>query len=352
MLSGWRGLGGFWAVVLAVLAGGALVLQALGPLPPPSTARGAAVPAHVAAAPAPVPPPLVSRHVASVPSDRPGRDTPGPIADPDPGLLEPGPGAGGAMLPKIAADGRQPSQVYAAGFDQSTLRPRIGILLAGIGLDRAESVKAILDLPRAVTLAISPYGTDLAPILSAARLAGHEYLLSVPMEPQGFPRNDPGPRALMTDLSVTDNLDRLRWLMARIQGYVGVTDELGPLRGEHFAGTPRLMAPVLAEVARRGLLYVDARPPAEGGQTVQNLVWSVDADLVLDDPADDIDAKLTRLEQMAREHGEALGVAGTPSPVVVAHIAAWSKGLLDRGLILAPVSALVRPPAQVAASGQ
>jgi len=349
MLSGWRGLGVFWAAILVVLSGGTLALQALGP-PPPSIARRAVAPRQVAIAPAPGP--LVSRHVVAPPSDRPGRDTPGPIADPDPALLEPGPGSPGAMLPKIAEDGRRPSQVYAAGFDQTTLRPRVGILLAGIGLDEAASEKAILDLPGGVTLAISPYGTHLGPILGAARLAGHEYLLSVPMEPQGFPRNDPGPRALMTNLSAIDNLDRLRWLMARIQGYVGVTDALGALRGERFAGIPRDMAPVLAELAHRGLLYADARPPGEGGEAVQNQVWSVDADLILDEPADDIEAKLAKLEEMARERGEALGLAGAPSPVVVQHIAAWAKGLMDRGLALAPVSALVRPPAQVAASGQ
>jgi hypothetical protein len=36
----------------------------------------------------------------------------------------------------------------------------------------------------------------------------------------------------------------------------------------------------------------------------------------------------------------------------VQHIAAWSNGLLQRGLALAPVSALVRPPSDVAASAQ
>ncbi|HUN41802.1 MAG TPA: divergent polysaccharide deacetylase family protein [Acetobacteraceae bacterium] len=348
MLSGWRGLGVFWGMVLVVLIGGALVLQTLGPPVPPRLAGGVVVPPRAATAPTVAP--LVSQRAAAIPSDRPGRDTPGPVADPDPALLEPGPGGAGAMLPKIAEDGRRPSQVYAAGFDPTTLRPRIGILVAGIGLDRAASEKAIRDLPGGVTLAVSPYSAELGTVLGDARLAGHEYLLSVPMEPQGFPQNDPGSHALMTDLSATDNLDRLRWLMARVQGYVGITNALGALRGERFAGMPQLMAPVLAEAARRGLLYVDARPPGEGGQAVQNQVWSVDTDLVVDGPPEQIDAKLGELQQLARERGEALGLATGPSPIVVQHIAAWANGLMDRGLVLAPVSALVRAPAQVAVS--
>jgi len=351
VLSGWRGLGVFWAAVLVLLSGGALVLQVLGPPPVPRSARTMVSAAHPPAG-VPAPAPLVSRHIAAPPSDRPGRSTPGPIADPDPALLEPGPGGAQAMLPKIAEDGRRPSQFYAAGFDQTTRRPRIGILLAGIGLDQAASEKAIRDLPAGVSLAVSPYGTHLDTVLGDARLAGHEYLLSIPMEPQGSPQVDPGPLALLASLTVNDNLDRLHRLLALVQGYVGVTDALGEQRGARFAGVPRLMGPVLAEVARRGLLYVDARPPDAGGQAVQNQVWSVDADLVVDEPADTIDAKLAQLEQLAREHGQALGVAGAPSPVVVQHIVAWSNGLMNRGFVLAPVSALVRPPAEVAASGQ
>ena len=53
-----------------------------------------------------------------------------------------------------------PMQVYAAGFDSSSRRPRVGLLLAGIGLDQAESEAAIRALPGGVTLAISPYARN------------------------------------------------------------------------------------------------------------------------------------------------------------------------------------------------
>jgi uncharacterized protein len=378
MLSSWRGLGAFWLAVLLVVGGSAAVLQVLGPPPqlrhgPAAVAQGpaavvpgpaavtsgpaAVAPPQVAAVPpavalAPVPPPLVLAQRETPPPDRPGRDTPGAIADPDPALLEPTPGAPSDMLPRIAEDGRRPMQVYAAGFDRSSRRPRIGILLAGIGLNEDDSLKAIHDLPGGITLAISPYGTKVTKLLAAARVAGDEYLLSIPMEPQGFPANDPGPRALMTNLSSAENLDRLRWLLAHFSGYVGVTNALGGLRGERFAGVPGQMDPILAEAAHRGLLDVDARQAGSGGEAIQHRVWSRDVDLVLDEPVDDVDVKLARLEEIAHDKGDALGLAGAPSPVTVQHIAAWAAGLLDRGLVLAPVSALVRPPSDVATSAQ
>ena len=354
MLRGWRGLGVFWLVVLVVIGTSAAVLQMLGPPLPPSRSEAAAVRPHVATTPAlaPVLPPLVTQQRDVAAADRPGRDTPGPVADPDPALLEPTPGAPTDMLPRIGEGGRRPMQFYAAGFDRSSRRPRIGILVAGVGLNADDSLKAIHDLPGAVTLAVSPYAARLSPVLAAARLTGHEYLLSIPMEPEGFPANDPGPRALMTDLSPGENLDRLRWLLARFAGYVGATNALGGLRGERLADMPNQMDPVLTELARRGLLYVDARPAGSGGVAIQRHVWNRDVDLVLDDPVSDIDVKLAQLEEIAHDKGDALGLAGAPSPVVVQHIAVWAASLLDRGLALAPVSALVQPPSEVAASTQ
>lgn len=234
-------------------------------------------------------------------------------------------------------------QVYAAGFDSSTRRPRVGLLLAGVGLNQADSEAAIRALPRGVTLAISPYAADPAKLLAAARSAEHEYLLSVPMEPQGFPLNDPGKRALMTSLSPEQNHERLEWVLSRFAGYVGAVGAEGSLRGERFASLPEEMKPVLTELARRGLLYVDPRP----GAAPLPLVWSRRVDLVIDEPgaAADIDDKLAQLARLAREKGSALGFAGTVRPVTTQRLAAWASGLPADGLALAPVSVLVQPPA-------
>ena len=235
-----------------------------------------------------------------------------------------------------------PMQVYAAGFDSSTRRPRVGVLLAGVGLNQADSEAAIRSLPGGVTLAVSPYAQNTAKLLGAARPAEHEYLLSIPMEPQGFPLNDPGKQALMTSLSPEQNRSRLEWILSRIAGYVGVVGAEGSMRGERFASLSEEMDPVLKEFARRGLLYVDPRP----GTAALPLVWSRTVVLVIDEPggAVDIDDKLARLARLAREKGSALGFAGAVRPVTIQRLTAWANGLAADGLALAPVSALVQAP--------
>jgi polysaccharide deacetylase 2 family uncharacterized protein YibQ len=341
--AGWRGLGRFWLVVAIVVAAGGIALQLAGPLRR-SAPREVAV--QVPAKPPPPKEPAKpgpAETVKAPQAPRPGRDTPGPIADPDPALQEPAPGSTTDLLPRIAADGRMPMQVYAAGFDSSSLRPRVGLLLAGVGLNQKDSETAIRSLPGGITLAISPYAQNTEKLLGAARLAEHEYLLSIPMEPQGFPLNDPGNQALMTNLSLEENHARLEWVLSRFGGYAGAVGAEGSLRGERFASVPDEINSVLGELARRGLFYVDPRP----GAAPLPLVWSRTVDIIVDEPdnAADIDAKLAQLAQMARQKGSALGFAGAVRPVTIDRLSVWSNGLAADGLALAPVSAMVRTPA-------
>jgi len=364
----WRDLGYFWLGILALLGAGAATLQYLGPL-------GDGTPARLARAPAPGdnrpgdnrpgddrpgddrgagPVVIASQRLA--PPVVTGRDTPGPVADPDPALLEPLSEGAKQNLPRIARDGRTPMQVYAAGFDHSSRRPRIGLLLAGIGLNEAESDTAIRALPSTVSLAVSPYAANVTRLLATARAMGHEYLIEVPLEPAGFPLNDPGPKTLLTSLSPAANAQFLQWAMSRIEGYVGAVGVAGTMRGERLAAMHDQMDAVLAQFAARGLLYVDPREqqtpsglPASGQVPI---AWGRHVESVIDEPADQdavdrgqIDARLADLEQRARDHGSALGLVMRPTQVAVARILAWSNGLEDRGLTLAPVSALVQPPA-------
>jgi len=338
--------------VLAIVVVGGAVLQMLGPPPrahavvaPETTSapRAAATPSHE---PAPHPAPVEA--VASL-AGRPGRATPGPIAAPDPALLEPVENDPGVFLPRIAADGRTPSQFYARGFDPADTRPRVAVLLAGVGLNGSESEDAVRTLPGAVTLAFSPYANGLGPLLEAARAAGHEFLISLPMEPQGYPLNDAGDHALLTAVTPQVNQSRLDWALSRISGYVGATGALGLLRGERFAGSPQML-PVLDSLADRGLLYVDTRPSRQPLPRV----WSHGVDVVIDEPAvrTEIEAKLATLEQIARDKGSALGLAGATRPVTVDRIAAWTNGLAAKGLALAPVSAIMVAPRAKEADGK
>lgn len=353
VFAGWSGLGRFWLGVLAILGIGAGVIQTLGSgsagrssSEHPAAQAAARSEPETAAKPAVVVAvPHVRTEPVSAELQRPGRGVPGPIHDPDPALMQPNPREAQTFLPRISPDGRAPMHEYAAGFDTSTQRARVGVLVAGIGMNEADSAAAIRLLPAAVSLAVSPYATNIDRLLASARVAEHEYLLSIPMEPQGFPANDPDDRrALMTSLPPSENLSRLYWAMSRFAGYVGATNGLGQLRGERLSDMTEQFDPILQDVAVRGLLFVDARP----GQPALPVTWNRSVDLVIDDdPAAEamLDQRLEALAKLAKDKGSALGLVTVPRPVTLNRVAAWTNTLRDRGLALAPVSALVAPPA-------
>jgi len=261
----------------------------------------------------------------------------GRIAEPEPALLEASRAFPGAALPRIGKEGRLPRDVYRRPSGPAGARPRMALLLAGVGLSASDSRTAIDLLPGVVSLAFSAYTPNPESLMEAARSRGHEVLASLPMEPNGYPLNDAGPRSLLTGRTPTANREALEWAMSRLQGYVGLTGASDGLRGERFAEQTASLTLVLDETARRGLLYIDPRPDAPAPHGVGRTV-----DVVVDDPATraDIEAKLAMLERIARERGSALGLAGPLRPMTVERLAAWVRDVGSRGYELVPVSAL------------
>tara|TARA_R110000787_G_scaffold5473_25_gene20015 strand:+ start:235 stop:1032 length:798 start_codon:yes stop_codon:yes gene_type:complete len=261
---------------------------------------------------------------------------------PDPGLVEQ---SSQGPLPVVGRDGREAWRIYARPFDRTDKRPKIAIVLYGIGPSASAMRAAIQGLPGPVTLAFSPYADNLSDGIATARAAGHETLLMVPMEPSNYPQFDPGPKGLLTSLKPEDNISRLEWMLARTTGYVGVTSFMG----SRFTREHRHMSAVLQQLRRRGLLYLESRTTAanligEIARTAQ-VPFAANA-LFIDQRASRpaIDSQLQEIERLARKLGQAIGMA-YPYPVTLERLSAWSREVGKRGFVLAPVSALaVRAP--------
>jgi len=248
-------------------------------------------------------------------------------------------------LPRIGEDGRRPSQIYARKPDANTSAAaapmRIAIFVGGMGLSAKGTNAAIKRLPEQVTLGFAPYGKGLQSWIKKARDHGHEVLLQIPMEPYDFPDNDPGPYTLLTNLSATENMQRLKWLMSRFVGYAGVTNYMGA----KFTAAPEPLRNFLAEISRRGLIYIDngISQRSKAKQVGREIGLGVStADLLIDvNPSKAaIDNALTQLENIARRRGLAIGYA-SGLPISIERIAKWSKSLESKGITLVPVSATI-----------
>ena len=244
-------------------------------------------------------------------------------------------------IPKIGADGARSYTAYAQVRPlpaASKDMPRIAIIVGALGISASGTAEAFSKLPAAVTFALAPYSTDVAKLAEHARAEGHEVLLQAPMEPFDYPDNDPGPQTLLTSLTAEQNVDRLHWLMSRFQGYVGVESFMGA----RFTATEQALTPVLQEIAKRGLIFVD------GGGSTRSVAAQVaggqslpfaKADVIVDATPTpvEIDRALARLEVVARSNGVAVGYAAA-QPASIDHIAAWAKKVESRGFVLVPIT--------------
>jgi uncharacterized protein len=249
------------------------------------------------------------------------------------------------QLPRIGSGNKKPSDVYARNTPMGVIhsdRPKIAILLGGMGLNAKLTQQAIKNLPGDVTFAFAPYGENLQTQVNKARADGHEVLLQLPMEPVGYPASNPGPKTLLASVSAEENLKALHWHMSRFAGYTGITNYMGG----RLLATPEALKPVMAEMRKRGLVYLeDASTALTVSKTVaeQTRLSERRAQVVIDaDPsAQSIAAALELLEGEAKANGFAIGT-GSGLEVTVDAVKQWAEQLQERGILLVPVSAMFK----------
>ncbi|MGV9006736.1 MAG: divergent polysaccharide deacetylase family protein [Brevundimonas sp.] len=254
-------------------------------------------------------------------------------ASPIAGLSQPGPNG---PLPVIASDGRVPAQAYARPF-RSNGKPRVSVIVGGLGLNATTTRAAIERLPAEITLSFVPYAEGLQGWIDLARAQGHEVMIEIPMEPTGYPDNDPGPYTLLADADATDIQARMSWLLGRATGYFGVTNYLG----DRFMTSDASLNAFMGVLRQRGIAFLD-----DGSANRRPGAWSrASADRVIDETrsAAAIVGQLNAIEALAKARGQALGT-GFSYPVTVEAVARWSAGLDARGLQLAPASAMAQRP--------
>lgn len=241
---------------------------------------------------------------------------------------------------KPASPGEPQWLRYAVAAPPKDSRPRIAIVIDDMGVDRRRSERAV-HLPGAVTLSYLPYAVDLQHQTEAARSAGHELIVHVPMEPlESNP--DRGPNELDVGLSQDEVLRRLRWDLAQFDGYVGINNHMG----SKFTSDAQSLRPVMKELQARGLLFLDSKTigNSAGIDLARSLgVPHASRDVFLDNElaAPAIDAQLAETERVARREGSAIAI-GHPHDQTLDALEAWAQSLQRKGFVLVPLTAIVK----------
>ena len=163
----------------------------------------------------------------------------------------------GQRLPKISASGWMPWMAYARRFKPEGPPARVGLLMINLGADETLMTRAIDGLPGEVSLAFLPGTPDLPRWLLRARKHGHESYLMLPVDDPGSPA-ERGIKPIEKSVDDAENLRRLRSVMARGEGYVGLVIPPPGL----LSTSRRIGRALVQEIAGRGLGLVEINPGA------------------------------------------------------------------------------------------
>jgi uncharacterized protein len=228
-------------------------------------------------------------------------------------------------------------------------QPQIAIVIDDLGLDRARTERAVA-LKGPVTLSFLAYASDLPQQTEAARRAGHELIVHVPMEPIVKPKYVTQTSAGTGGASRTELLRRLRWDLSRFNGYVGVNNHMG----NRLGADPDSTQTVINELKSRGLLFLDSRATSASALSAAERqgVPTVTRDVLLDDDisAGSVNDRLAELERVARQRGTAIAI-GHPHDLTLDALNVWLANLPAKGLQLVPLTAIVKEREQHVASG-
>jgi uncharacterized protein len=228
-------------------------------------------------------------------------------------------------------------------------KPRIAIVIDDMGIDRKRSQRA-LTLKAPVTFAYLPYAHGVAEQVRKAHTAGHEILVHLPMEPSSE-TIDPGPNAMLSGLTPEVLAERLAWNLSQFDGFVGVNNHMG----SRFTSDAATMRPVLEELNRRGLLFLDSRtaPNTVGFRMARDLgMPALQRDVFLDntDNHDAVAKQLSETEQQASKYGQAIAI-GHPRDATLDMLELWIEDVQARGFVLVPLTAMLKPVPPPATAG-
>jgi hypothetical protein len=224
-------------------------------------------------------------------------------------------------------------------------RPAITIVLTALGLNTEASKAALARLPQEIAISIAPIAAESAAWSERAATAGHVVLAETPMEPEAYPRVNPGPLTLLVASSVEENIRRLGETLDRIPHAAGVATYLGG----RFAKNDTAAAMFAAAIERRGLMLLET--VSEPGRKLVPMAARAGVPVYasavsIDSSGHDrtVAAGLKKLEEAARRDGYAIGV-GVTIPTTVAGVARWIETLDERGFDLVALGPAAAPAA-------
>lgn len=187
--------------------------------------------------------------------------------------------------------------------------PKVVIIIDDIGYDPLIAQK-FLQLDLNLTFSIIPHTPFQKKIAEAARKKGRELMVHLPMEPNEYPRIDPGPGALLTSMSPDCLIGQLRKNLDAIPDAVGVNSHMG----SRLTSESTRIYQIFSILKKRNLFFIDSfttpNSVCKSSARLLKLPFA-QRDVFIDHRQEIpfIRNQILHLVKIAQKHGEAVGIA-------------------------------------------
>ncbi|HEY8964193.1 MAG TPA: divergent polysaccharide deacetylase family protein [Alphaproteobacteria bacterium] len=217
----------------------------------------------------------------------------------------------------------------------------VALVVTDVGLSRRVSEAVIKQLPRATTIAVSPYATNPPATLAAYKSAGNDVWLQLATRSTKVGL-DPGPLAMSTALANNENQNYLQQQLAQAgSGFVGLfvpsdaditmgADAWKTMALDLIGKNLMIMDATTAKVATELYVPQDTRPISAYLKADAIVPGDLGATVLKQALADTIPTIL-------RER-EAIIVLNHPTVLAIAQTTEWLKTLRNQGIALVPAS--------------
>src|SRR6266849_3904838 len=232
-----------------------------------------------------------------------------------------------------------PPRPAAPHREPPSRRASIVLILDDVGFDH-QPLDAAMRIDPNLNFSVLPNASRASEFGRRLNARGFEVLCHLPMEPLDYPRESPGPNAIMTSMSNDQIAETTREAVAAIPYARGVNNHMG----SRATRDRRVMTSVLSSLPK-GWYFIDSRTTS--GSVAESVarelkIPTTGRDVFLDDVQSELAVRhqLRELVAVAQARGSAVGI-GHIYPVTVKVLREEIPNLRTRGVRLVRASAAV-----------
>jgi len=135
----------------------------------------------------------------------------------------------------------------------------LSVIIDDFGYFDGALLDEFLALSKAITFAIIPDLAYSKEVMQKAYNQGRETIIHVPMEPETYPKDDPGKNAIYVDLTENEITKRMKKFIKQLPLCIGANNHMGSLATQH----ENVMRPVLQVLKANDMCFIDSRTSAK-----------------------------------------------------------------------------------------